>query len=69
MAWVIKDTTRSEYYRQSNGKEGWYSKDIVNARVYGTKEQAQRTIQSGNHHVTFPYNRSLYAVEIEMKEV
>ena len=40
MAWVIKDLSTNEYYRQ-RVKTSWYSLDINNARLYTSVKAAQ----------------------------
>jgi hypothetical protein len=68
MAWVIKDTSTNEYYRQRAG-DGWYSSNIEHARMFGTEKQAQKTIHDAGHHVTYPGNRSLVTQEVRIAEV
>jgi hypothetical protein len=68
MAWVIKDLSTNEYYRQRLGA-GWYSTDINNARFYTDAIQARRVIDKADHHVTFPYNRDLKVIEVKIVEI
>lgn len=68
MAWVIKDKTTDEYYRQRVGN-GWYSSDLEHARLYGSQKQAQQTINAAGHHVTYPGNRVLVTQEVRLFEV
>ena len=69
MAWVIKDLSKNEYYRQRHASGGWYSLDINNARLYTSIKQAQVVIDSATHHVTYPYNRDLKIIEVRLVEV
>lgn len=68
MAYAIKDLDTGEYYRQRVG-DGWYSTDIDNARLYGTYKQAKKTIDAGDHHVSYPGNRKIVVVEVKLTEV
>ena len=68
MTWVIKDVGTNEYYRRSPGN-GWYHSDLSTARFYESRVAAERTIDSGNHHVSYPGTRSLVAVEVEIREL
>ena len=63
---VIKDTDAGTYYRKSCGPEGWYGPEIGHARVYQSRAAAQRTIDAGGHHVTYPGNRALEIVPLAM---
>ena len=69
MAWVIKDTNINEYYRQRVGAMGWYGPSIDTARLYTNAEQAQRTIDVGDHHVSYPGGRNLVVKEVRMIEL
>ena len=69
MLWVIKDTNTNEYYRRSAGASGWYSADINFARLFTSKNKAQQTINTNNHHVSYPGNRNLITKEITLNEV
>lgn len=69
MAYAIKDLNTNEYYRQRLGSNGWYTFDINKSRLYGNKQQAQRTIDNNDHHVSYPGSRNLMIVEIELVEI
>lgn len=69
MAWVIKDLSTNEYYRQRHSTGGWYGLDISTARLYTSIRQAQQVIDRAEHHVTYPYNRDLKIVEVRLVEV
>lgn len=68
MAWVIKDLSTNEYYRQ-RVKTSWYSLDINNARLYTSVKAAQQVIDKAEHHVSYPYTRELKVVEVRISEV
>lgn len=68
MPYAIKDLKRDEYYRQRPSHEGWYSADIGTCRVYGNFDAAMATINRGNHNVSYPYDRRLVVVSIEITE-
>lgn len=69
MAWIIKDTTTGEYFRQRVGAKGWYGTDLDTARLYGNEKQAQRTIDAAEHHVSYPFNRTLVVKEVKLVEL
>jgi len=69
LAWVIKDLRTDEYYRQRAGKSGWYSVDINDSRLYSSLDQAQKTIDQGGHHVTYPGARDLVVLEVKIVEI
>ena len=69
MAWVIKDTSTDEYYRQRAGRRGWYSDDINDSRLYTSAVQAQQIIDQGGHHVAWPGTRILVAKEVKITEI
>lgn len=60
---IIRDTNTGEVYARRPGRGGWYTTNLYQARLYGTAKAAQRTIDKGNHNVSYPGNRSL-AVEV-----
>lgn len=62
LMYIIRDTATGEVYARRCGKGGWYTTNLYLARLYLTAEAAQRTIDKGNHHVSYPGNRAL-AVE------
>jgi hypothetical protein len=64
MAFVIRDTTTGEVYQLRPGRTGWYDTDLTYARRYKTREGAERTIKVGNHHVSYPGNRTLEIVDL-----
>lgn len=63
---VIRDIVTEEFYRKSCGRTGWYGPDLGHARVYQSEAAAHRVIEVGNHHVTYPGNRSLEVVPLAM---
>lgn len=63
---VIRDKKSKEYYRQWCGPQGWYSPELDYARIYSLRAKAQQTIDQGNHHVTYPGNRDLEIVPVEL---
>jgi len=69
MVYVIKDLNTNEYYRQKPGPKGWYSSNINHARLYSTEKIAQKTIDIGNHHVSYPGNRNLTIIEVILIEL
>lgn len=52
--WGIRDLATGEWYLSRCGKNGWYDRDPNHLRTYTSFERAQRTIDAGNHHVTYP---------------
>jgi len=69
MAYIIKDLNTKEYYRQRLGPNGWYGLDINASRVYREEKQAQKTIDDNGHHVSYPDNRDLVIIEVELVEI
>lgn len=69
MAYAIKDLNTNEYYRQRLGSNSWYTFDINESRLYGNKQQAQRTIDNNDHHVSYPGNRNLMVIKIKLVEI
>lgn len=65
---VIKDEDAGTYYRKSFGSEGWYGPKIGHARVYQSEKAAQRVIDAGGHHVTYPGGRKLKVVPLLMMD-
>jgi hypothetical protein len=59
MMYVIRDEDTGHYYARRFTKTGWYSPEKGEARLYKSAEAAHRTIEMGNHHVTYPGNRTL----------
>lgn len=68
MAYAIKDLNTHQYYRQRAG-DGWYSDNLDHARLFASEKAAQRTISQGNHNVTYPGDRNLCVVEVQLVEV
>jgi len=69
MAFVIKDVSRNEYYRQRAGSNSWYSKDINHSRLFVNERVAQQTIDMNGHHVSYPGDRVLEIKEVHLVEV
>ena len=65
---VIKDTTTGEYFRRRAGRAGWYGSNPADARFYASAAAADRVIQAGGHHVTYPGGRSLNIVPVSAVE-
>lgn len=69
MAYVIKDSNTKEYYGKRPSKTGWYSSNLEESRLYASIKAAQKTISDGEHHVSYPGNRTLVIVEVKLVEV
>lgn len=71
--YAIKDVGKDwpEYYRQNPSKNGWYSDDVGDARLYSSPDQAMKTIMSGNHHVSYNNfgTRTLKVIEVLVVDV
>ena len=68
MAFVIKDISRNEYFRQ-RCSNSWYSADINHARLYSNERMAKQTINTNQHHVSYPGDRVLEIKEVHLVEV
>lgn len=63
--YAIFDVDSEEYFaRGITRTRGWYSKNVMDARLYKSRKAASLVIFKGSHHVSYPGNRDLEVVEL-----
>lgn len=65
---AIRDRKTGSFYQAAACSTGWYG-ELGTARLFKTQDGALRTISKGDHHVSYPGDRFLHVVKVNMEAV